>query len=98
MSPSTDASAPAAKSPLSRSCNGRAAPSQRPAKTPSISVPMAGMVESTPSGSHVRVLRQRWPSSSARSTHAASVRPGVSSQSAPIPSCPGTGSSVIANQ
>src|SRR6185295_6412326 len=52
--------APTAKSPLSRSWIGRFEPIHWPARLPSIAVPIAGSVENGPSGSHVRLLIQRW--------------------------------------
>src|SRR6202041_1787147 len=75
--------APAARSPAMRSCSGRGADTQRPAMSPRMAVATAGMVDRTPSGSQLIVWAQMWlpqpealQSSSARSTHAASVEAG----------------------
>src|ERR1017187_607182 len=58
ISPTIIPSAPAANSPFRRSSSGRFSPSQRPAKMPSIAGPIAGMVDSGPSGSQVTELIQ----------------------------------------
>ena len=57
--PKASDSAPPAKRPLSRSPNDRGAESQRPTRTPMVVVAIAGIVESSPSGSKTRVLSQR---------------------------------------
>src|SRR4051812_29350333 len=54
------ANAPTANSPARRSVSGRCCLIQRPARLPNSAVQMAGMVESTPSGSHVLLDAQRW--------------------------------------
>src|SRR3954467_15338722 len=73
MSPSIMAMLPTPNMPDSRSLSGRGDLIQRPQMMPSIAVPIAGIVENGPSGSHVRLLIQRWlpyfpQSSSSRST------------------------------
>src|SRR5688572_8645042 len=61
---------PTANMPANRSLNGRGTLIHRPQMMPSITVPTAGIVENGPSGSHVRLLVQRWlpylPQSSSR--------------------------------
>src|SRR5215204_1206005 len=57
--PTIIASAPAAERPARRSVSGRRSPIHRPARLPSITVPIAGTVERTPSGSQVTVDPQR---------------------------------------
>src|SRR6476619_7389674 len=57
--PTIIASAPTADRPASRSESGRRSPIQRPARLPSITVPIAGTVDSTPSGSQVTLDPQR---------------------------------------
>src|SRR5690606_28271780 len=59
MAPATTAIAPAAKMWLSRWARGVGAASQRPTCAPRSTVPAAGRVESTPSGSHVLDAPQR---------------------------------------
>src|SRR5471032_869374 len=59
MSPPIIASAPAVNNPASRSVKGCRSPIHRPAMLPSIAVVMAGIVDSTPSGSHVWLDTQR---------------------------------------
>src|SRR5579872_3544276 len=99
INPAIIAIAPTAKSPFNRSSSGRCSPIHRPAKIPSIAVPIAGIVESGPSGSHVTELIHKWPPSRKRSVQAASVREGALLSVAPIPPiAPGTGTSVSTNQ
>src|SRR5215208_1866486 len=105
MSPAIIASAPVAERPARRSESGRRSPIQRPARLPSITVPTAGTVESTPSGSQVTLEAHRWlpspqrlQSRTTRSTQAAIDRVGSFKSSAPIVPSPGTGSTVITIQ
>src|SRR3954451_9198283 len=88
MSPSIMAMLPTANMPARRSLRGRGDLIQRPQMIPSMAVPTAGMVENGPSGSHVRLLTQRWlpylpQSSSTRSKYAASVSDGLLRTSIP---------------
>src|SRR6186713_472803 len=59
MRPAIIAMLPIANMPERRSLSGRGALIQRPQMMPSMAVPIAGIVENGPSGSHVRLLTQR---------------------------------------
>src|ERR1041385_6012758 len=78
-SPMTIPIEPAANNPLSRSWSGASPASQRPARMPRRQVPIAGSVESSPSGSQVFDCDQRWLPNTVRSIHALSVLSGTSS-------------------
>src|ERR1041385_3206205 len=84
-SPATMPIEPAAKSPLSLSWSGASLESQRPARMPRRQVPIAGRVESSPSGSQVFDWDQRWLPNTVRSIHAESVLSGTSSVGAATP-------------
>src|SRR4030095_2398056 len=103
MRPAIMAMLPTTNIPATRALSGRGDLIHRPQMTPSIAVPIAGIVENGPSGSQVRLLIQRWlpylpQSSSRRSKYAASVSDGAFRTSMPRNPLGGTGTSVIANQ
>src|SRR5688572_4351710 len=60
IKPATIAMLPAANMPARRSLSGRGELIHRPQTIASIAVPIAGIVDNGPSGSHVRLLTHRW--------------------------------------